>query len=31
MESLDLAYPTVEGDALKNLDKTRKALLAEKP
>jgi len=31
MESLDLAYPTVEGDALKNLDKARKALLAEKP
>jgi PPK2 family polyphosphate:nucleotide phosphotransferase len=31
LESLDLAFPKVEGEALKDLDKARKALLTEKP
>jgi PPK2 family polyphosphate:nucleotide phosphotransferase len=31
LEGLDLAYPKVEGDALKELEKVRAALLAEAP
>jgi PPK2 family polyphosphate:nucleotide phosphotransferase len=30
LESLDLAFPKIEGEALKDLEKARKALLAEK-
>lgn len=31
LESLDLAFPTVEGEALKELEKARKALQSDKP